>query len=216
MIIVILRIKTKYDSDFSVQQMEQMERRLKDSELFTVEKLKGCRDAMELCKQLNLKVEYYDDDDSTKDSELENEGVKLEKNKEAMLTHCEDENYNGLIVLRRKLESFKFACIHEIIHYIFDVGYGEKVPVDVCYSRGETGKTIGIKEQGTNYLTAAYIMPYDEIAEEIKEYDNSKPKMDELKFLRNLELKYEQSRLAVIRRIREVRRLSSLSVLQNT
>ena len=206
---MIFGIKTKYDSDFSVQQMEQMEKRLKDSELFTDDKLKDCRDAIELCRRLKLKVEYHDERN-------EDGKVEFEKDKEAMLTYIKDENYNGLVVLRRELESFQFACIHEIIHYIFDVGYGKRVPEGVCYSRYETGKTNDIKEQGTNYYTAAYIMPYDEIVEAIKKYDSSNPKMDELKFLRELELKYEQSRVAVIRRIIEFIRLYSLLSLQHT
>lgn len=50
-------------------------------------------------------------------------------------------------------------------------------------------------------------MPYSQILQALQEYDESVPKMDELKFVRGLQKRYEQSETAVIRRIREVRSL---------
>lgn len=50
---------------------------------------------------------------------------------EAELIPIDDSNYYGLIRLRKELKKHKFAYIHEIIHYIFDVGYGNKV--DECF-----------------------------------------------------------------------------------
>ncbi len=57
-------------------------------------------------------------------------------------------------------------------------------------------------------MTAAYIMPCEQIDDELHKYDHSVPKMDEIVFIRTLQKHYEQSETAVIRRIREVRKLN--------
>ena len=49
-------------------------------------------------------------------------------------------------------------------------------------------------------------MPYDAVLEDLCRYDASKPKMDELLLIREMQKKYGQDKQAVIRRIREVRR----------
>ena len=193
---MIFGIRTKYDNNFSIQEMEEMEIQLKCSVLTQDERLVKCSDAIALCKELKLQVEYE-----------ENMG-----DDEAKLVHSADEQYNGKIILIKDLKSFKFACVHEIIHYIFDVGYGKKVPIGACYPRKRKGKTTDIAEQKTNYLTAAYTMPYREMLDEIERFDTSSPKMDIQIFLRNLSDKYQQSKVAVVRRIREVRRLSKAQV----
>lgn len=84
---------------------------------------------------------------------------------EAELLPIDDNNYYGLIRMRKELKKYKFVYIHEIIHYIFDVGYGNKVTE--CFSRKKRGKTNSHEEQRTNYMTAAYIMPSAQIAGEL-------------------------------------------------
>lgn len=84
---------------------------------------------------------------------------------EAELLPIDDNNYYGLIRMRKELKKYKFVYIHEIIHYIFDVGYGNKVTE--CFSRKKKGKTNSHEEQRTNYMTAAYIMPSAQIAGEL-------------------------------------------------
>lgn len=171
--------------------MEEMENALRKSELYT---LKLSADDSELSSRLGLKVEYVTD---------------MADDNETELLPIADDNYFGLIRLRKELKKYKFAYIHEIIHYIFDVGYGNKVTQ--CFSRKKKGKTNSREEQRTNYMTAAYSMPSEQIKSELYKYDHSSPKMDEILFLRMLQTRYEQSETAVIRRIREVRKLSKSS-----
>lgn len=177
----------KKEKKFTVNEMIEMEEELKSSELHIM----GLNaDDKELFKKLQLKVEYVDD---------------MNNDNEAELLPADDGTHLGIIRLRKELKKYKFAYIHEIIHYIFDVGYGNKVTK--AYARKRQGKTDSYDEQRINYKTAAYIMPHTQILQELQNYDNSKPKMDELKFVHGLQKRYEQSETAVVRRIREVRSL---------
>lgn len=175
------------EKGFTVTEMREMENALRNSVLYS---LKLTADDNELSDKLGLKVEYV---------------MNMSDDNEAELLPIDDNNYYGLIRMRKELKKYKFAYIHEIIHYIFDVGYGNKVTE--CFSRKKKGKTNSHEEQRTNYMTAAYIMPSAQIAGELYKYDHSVPKMDELAFIRTLQARYQQSETAVIRRIREVRKL---------
>ena len=57
----------------------------------------------------------------------------------------------------------------------------------------------------TKYVIESYLMPIDEITSEIKRYDLSNPKLDEIEFINNLCSKYNVDRKAIVERIREVR-----------
>ena len=168
---------------FTVAEMEEMENALQNSKLYS---MNLSADDKMLSEKLKLKVEYVSD---------------MPDDDEAELLPIDDENYYGLIRLKKELKKNKFAYIHEIIH----VGYGNKVTE--CFSRKKKGKTSSSEEQRTNYKTAAYIMPYKQIRNELNEYDHHVPKMDEIAFIRTLQSRYEQSETAVIRRVREVRRM---------
>ena len=139
--------------DFTVAEMEEMENTLRNSKLYL---LKLSADDEDLSEKLGLKVEYV---------------TNMADDNEAELIPIDDSNYYGLIRLRKELKKHKFAYIHEIIHYIFDVGYGNKV--DECFFRKKKGKTNSHEEQRTS----------------------------------TLQRHYEQSETAVIRRIREVRKI---------
>lgn len=175
------------EKNFTIREMIAMENELKCSALFT---MNLHADDKDLFKKLQLKVEYVDG---------------MEDDNEAELMPVNDGTHLGLIRLRRELKKYRFAYIHEIIHYIFDVGYGKKVTK--TFTRKRKGKTDSSDEQKINYKTAAYIMPYSQILDALEMYDSSNPKMDELKFVRGLQKHYEQNETAVIRRIREVRSL---------
>ena len=180
-------ILPKKKKEFTVEEMIKMEDELRASELYSYQL---SPDDPELFEKLKLKVEYVDD---------------MNDDNEAELMPIIDEHYLGLIRLRKELKKYKFAYIHEIIHFIFDVGYGNRVKE--TFTRKRQGKTSSDEEQRINYKTAAYIMEYDQIRSMLEEYDNSKPKADELKFIFNLQKNYEQGEETVLRRIREVRRL---------
>lgn len=177
----------KKDNKFSIDEMIKMEDELRSSELYS---MTLNADDPTLSEKLNLSVQYVDD---------------MDDDNEAELLPIDQSPFLGLIRLRKVLKKHRFAYIHEIIHYIFDVGYGNKVSAK--FTRKRKGKTDTQEEQKTNYLTAAYVMPYEKMLAELELYDSSKPKMDELKFIHDLQKKYEQEDDAVVRRIREVRRL---------
>lgn len=171
---------------FSVKEMREMEDALKNSVLYNLS-----ADDTALSEKLGLKIEYVTD---------------MPDENEAELLPIDDPGYYGLIRLKIELKKYKFACIPEIIHYIFDVGYGNRVTKSFC--RKNRGKTESCGEQRTNYMTAAYIMRSEQIARELNVYDHSSPQQDEILFIRGLRKRYEQSETAVIRRIREVRKLN--------
>lgn len=135
------------EKGFTVTEMREMENALRNSVLYS---LKLTADDNELSDKLGLKVEYV---------------MNMSDDNEAELLPIDDNNYYGLIRMRKELKKYKFVYIHEIIHYIFDVGYGNKVTE--CFSRKKKGKTNSHEEQRTNYMTAAYIMPSAQIAGEL-------------------------------------------------
>lgn len=180
--------------NFSVADMKAMEKELRSKlDLYELS-----ADDSQLSEKLRLKVEYVTD--MTDDNEAE-------------LLPIDDDNYYGLIRLSKELEEEKFAYIHEIIHYIFDVGYEKKVTKS--FARKRKGKTNSPDEQRTNYMTAAFIMPYDQIKKSLEDYDGSHPKLDELVFVRNLQERYVPDRVAVIRRIAEVRKMMNSEKNEN-
>lgn len=147
---------------------------------------------MKLSEKLQLKVEYVDPEELPKDTEAE-------------LAPTEEEGYMGVIRINKRYRNKSFSYMHEIIHYLHDVGRGKRVVL--CFSRKTKGKTNSVHEQRINYLTAGNIMKYREIKKALQRYDDSFPKMDELEFIENLCDKYGQEKVAVIRRIREVRKI---------
>ena len=153
----------------------------------------SCESDSKLSKKLQLKVEYVNPE-------------KLSKCTEAELAPIDDAAYMGIIRINNRNQHSSFSYMHEIIHYLHDVGRGNRVTQ--VFERKEKGKTKNDHEQHINYLTAGNIMKYRDIKKALQLYDKSSPKMDEIKFINDLCKKYDQERVAVIRRIREVRKIS--------
>lgn len=65
-----------------------------------------------------------------------------------------------------------------------------------------------------NYILEAYLMPFDEIDKEIERYDNSKPRLDELLFIKGLCVRYNVDRKAIIERIQNVRSMNRVKSLE--
>lgn len=148
-------------------------------------------DDMKMAESLKLKVEYC------------NLGPKTE----AELCPPTLNDCLGIVRVDERYKGTRFALTHEIIHYIIDVGIGNKV--EEVYTRNTKGNTKNEHEQEINYATAAFILDYNEIKDIIIKYDTTKPKMDELRLVHDLCEKYSQTRTTVIRRIQEVRALMS-------
>ena len=173
----------------SVERMIELEDKLANSQLAEIGFAKTDE---ELAKILNLAIEVVDD-------------RALPKDTEATLTQSDDLQYFGLIRVKQKYRRSVFACIHEIIHYVFDVGCGNRVTE--TFERKVRGKTRDEHEQDINYMAASYSMPFVQIKQAIKHYNDSSPRMDELVFVHDLCQKYGQERESVLRRIREVKRI---------
>lgn len=58
------------------------------------------------------------------------------------------------------------------------------------------------------YLMIAYYIPMMDIKEQLTIYDDTRPRMDELKFISDLQIKYNVDRNTVIKRIQSVRVIS--------
>ena len=153
-----------------------------------------CKDDSDISQRLNLKVHYIAPE-------------KLDPYVEAELRSSDERDFCGLIRVNSELQGKRFAYLHEIMHYLYDVGMGNRVGTGQVFTRKIKGHTENEHEQRINYLTAAAIIPYVKLEKKLKEYDESRPKMDEIKFVNDCCREYGQPRDAVIRRIQEVRRI---------
>lgn len=174
----------------TVQDMLRLEKALSNSAL---SKIGYAQSIDDVAGKLHLRIEFVPDSALPSDTEAE-------------LTAIDDTKFKGLIRIKESEAGNGFPCFHEIMHFVFDVGVDNRV--EQSYARKAKGKTPDKHEQEINYLTAAYSMPRAEIAKRIKEYDESSPKMDEMKFVSDMAKKYRRSSKSVIRRIQEVRSLS--------
>lgn len=181
----------------SVEDMKKMEEWLQDECIPTIGYALTEEDVE---NKLNLKVEYIDPS-------------KLGEHTEAILCPSLTPEYNGEIKISTRLEGKAFTYLHEVIHYLHDVGIGNKV--ETIYTRKSRGHTNDGHEQLINYATAAYIIPYKEIELRINEFDSSRPWADELFFVKSICGRYNQSQEVVIRRIQEVRRLMNRKLKKN-
>ena len=60
------------------------------------------------------------------------------------------------------------------------------------------------------YQRLANAMPYVQMRDALKKYDESSPKMDEIKFIRDLQNKFNQTEEDVLKRIRYVRQFTKI------
>lgn len=162
----------------------------------------------------HYKIEQYCENGKLSDSKLEKElrldvqyleKSEMPKDVEATLSPSSDEKYYGVIKILKGSKT-KFPYIHEIMHYLKDVGIGKKVERE--YTRKVKGKTDSIAEQDINYLTAASVMPISKIETYLEDFERITGKEEEV-FLRKMARQFEQDTDAVLRRFIEVRSLVS-------
>lgn len=174
----------------SVDEMIDMENKLQSSVLYTFTPQKK---DVEVAKALGLQVVYEDDE-------------KMQRGVEAELAPPTQDSYNGIIKIRKSLEENPFAFTHEIIHYVFDVGVGNRV--QTSFTRKAKGEPKDIHEQMIDYGAAANRMRYDRVVKDIKRYDTASPRLNPASFVNELCKTYNADRPSVIRRIQEVRKIS--------
>ena len=175
----------KSNRKISIEEIAQLEK-----ELLQLNVWQNCDDSLsgvDLAKKLNLNVRYCKNQAAPDDIE-------------ATLAPSDNNNYNGVINIFKDSTS-NFSFMHEIIHYLRDVGIGKKVMVE--YTRKSKGKTEGIEEQEVNYLAAATIMPFNIFASQLEVYDHLEGDEENV-FLSRLAAEYEQDVDAIARRFSEV------------
>ena len=169
--------------------MERLEKELKQ---FDIAAYRGVPDSSDeaMARNLGLIVKYCDRDE-------------LPKETEAMLCPAGDEAHLGLIKIQKDCVMSNFSFRHELIHYFRDVKVGNKVTTE--FARKVKGKTPNAEEQEINYLTAASIMPVNEISAFLGDFENASTPEAEKSLLSSLAVRYAQDENAVLRRIIEVR-----------
>lgn len=143
-----------------------------------------------LTKDLGLKV--------VKDSMLSSVRGVLEASKSS--------EYKGIIRLAMNEDnpySENFDIMHEIVHYIKDVGVGKRV--DTSFARTHHGNPRSHQEQIVDYFAAAMAIPKDSLEKRIGAYGGD-PFSEE--FVTEMMEVYNQPAETVCRRINEVIALS--------
>lgn len=121
----------------------------------------------------------------------------------------EDDTYNGIIQLR--WPQSRFDLMHELLHYIIDVGVGKKV-IETCYEDYSPHKeSQDPHEREINYMAAALLMPFNEMEKAICDFDKKGSSAYTQEFISDLEDRYEVNSYCVISRIQEVRKLMQMA-----
>ncbi len=172
-----------------VSEMKKMENELLSYELGDYY-ISGILDDLKLAENLKLEIEYVP-------------AQELPDDVEAMLSPCENTEYNGLIKVLEDLQT-KFSYMHEIMHYFRDVGVGNRV--QKTYMRKKKGELKHTGEQEIDYLAAAASMPLESIKQDLIQFEEVYGE-DEKIFINKMVDKYQQEYDAILRRFVEVRSL---------
>lgn len=193
--------------------LKQMFATLANKKMSVIKKMKSLEDELTA-----LGVKDWRNSASISDEDLANK-FKLEviyckpyempEDVEATLSPSENKNYYGTIRILENADISNFSYMHEIIHYLRDVGK-EKM-VSKTFTRKKQGKTDSAAEQDINYLTAAAIMPFEQISKIINDYEEMNLS-EEKEFIALTAQKYGQNEEAVFRRLIEVRNLVDYNI----
>lgn len=135
---------------------------------------------------------------------------QLDSSLEARLIPPTSDSSNGVIEVNTQYSTKdQFGYAHEVVHYLKDVGVGNKVTHP--YSRLSSPSDIDQHEREIDYCTAAYTIPKDSLADEIKRYRKNWYAIDEVKFFNDLMSKYSCKRECLILRIKEIQKMGLLS-----
>lgn len=132
------------------------------------------------------------------------EHAPLDDNLEAVL--IPDEHANGRIQLNEKyVDDEEFDYLHEVIHYLVDVGIGEKV--QRTYPRQRVGNSNDPHERTIDYMAAVALVPGNKLLMRLEEYRKQWFKIDEIKFMESLQKEFKCSASCLRKRVRDVHRL---------
>lgn len=112
-------------------------------------------------------------------------------------------NFNGQIIINSMYEEDSvFDYMHEVVHYIHDVGVGNKV--DHNFTRKHENNRIDETERQIDFLTAVSLIPIDELAKDIDYYNKHWYILNEARYTRKLLQKYKCSKECLMQRYSEV------------
>ena len=86
----------------------------------------------------------------------------------------------------------------------------EKFAMDANYVPNVKCENEVHRQACLEYQRLANAMPYVPMRDALKKYDESSPKMDEIKFVRGLQEEFNQTEADVLKRIRHVRQFTKI------
>ena len=140
--------------------------------------------------------------------EIISDSSPMTENKRCVLSTSDSPECNGAIHVWRgetDQKSKNFDILHEIVHYLKDVGVGKKVSKSFARTHHSDGYRRGHREQIVDYYAAAMAIPEESLRDRIKTCSRD-PYSEE--FVNKMMEVYEMPRETVVRRINEVSFLS--------
>ena len=132
------------------------------------------------------------------------EFVKLDDELEAELVP--DSTVNGCIKVNNIYSgNGEFRYLHEVVHYVLDVGVGKKVVKS--YPRKRVDNGCDEHERKVDYLAAVALIPAIELDAKIREFRKRWFVTDEVAFMKELQEKYSCSEKCLRRRFQEVHKI---------
>lgn len=139
-------------------------------------------------KELNLRIEF----------------VKLSDDLEAELVP--DTLTNGCIQVNNTYSgNGEFRYLHEVVHYIHDVGVGRKVIKH--YPRKRVDNGCDEHERKVDYLAAVALIPAEKLNADIARFRKKWFVTNEVEFMKELQKKYSCSEKCLRRRFQEVHKI---------
>ena len=137
---------------------------------------------------------------------LDIQTLDLSPDIEAILQPSCSEEKNGEILVNRLYEDDgEFEYMHEVIHYIIDIGVGKKV--DKEFRRKHSENSSDAHEREIDSTAAATLIPIFLLLHDIDRYRKNIWLTDEVAFMQELREKYSCSQACLEKRFKEVHRL---------
>lgn len=100
------------------------------------------------------------------------------------------------MIMKKKISPERLIELEEMLS---EIEYNDKNAILEIF------KKKGLNQNEVDYLLDAQMVPMSDIRQQLAIYDSTRPLMDELIFVRNLQEKYGATREAIIKRIRHAR-----------
>ncbi len=158
-------------------------------------------------KDLPRSIHTYTDKELAEHYNIYVEYVSFNITDKTLAIIKESETHNAHIQVSKELKDEENAFMIEIGLYIMRKDEDGKFRDYQTREKNEK-RVKPIKHR--EYIARAIMIPRYDIEEVLKGYDSSKPKMDEVKLVRDLAKKYKTTERQVIRRIQDIRQINSI------